>query len=121
MSYIANITDIGPMVADFKEAGVLVLFGPSAPNELREISVIHDMKQEVEDNLIKPGTKIKLGNYEYIVDQVGSEANNNFKKLGHISIYFIDSEEHELLPGAIHVKETEFPTLKVGDTVEINN
>lgn len=38
---ISKIMEIGPLVPAFEEEKIVILFGPTATNELREISVIH--------------------------------------------------------------------------------
>ncbi|MBC1421520.1 PTS glucitol/sorbitol transporter subunit IIA [Listeria seeligeri] len=111
----SKIIEIGPLVPAFEEEKIVILFGPSATNELREISVIHEL-EELPNNAIQKGNKLTIGQQEYIIEEVGTEANKNLEELGHISIYF-RSGENEVLPGAIVVSPEIFPTLTVGDTV----
>lgn len=111
------ITEIGPIVAEFEEENVIILFGPMATPDLREICVIHEFKEHPTESLIE-GAKIKLGNQTYTIKHVGSEANKNFEELGHVSIYF-KSNEDGLLPGAVEVEPTIFPQLNVGDTIHL--
>lgn len=111
-----KITEIGPIVEDFAEEFLLVLFGPEAMAELRDICVIHETDQRPADALRKGG-RLTIGTQEYTILEVGSEANPNYQALGHISIYFRDSENNEILPGAILVEPKVFPKLKVGDFI----
>lgn len=111
-----TITEIGPIVADFAEEFLLVLFGPEAMAELRDICVIHETDQRPAEAL-KKGGKLTIGTQEYTILEVGSEANPNYQELGHISIYFRDSENNEILPGAILVEPKIFPKLEVGDII----
>lgn len=112
----SKVIDVGELVEDFKDEGILVLFGPSAPPELRDISVIHEFSDEPKD-VLKKGMFIELGGKEYTVYDVGSEANKNFEELGHLSIYFSDDASKEILPGAVGVTPNEFPFVSVGEVV----
>lgn len=109
------IIEIGPVVPEFKEEKVMILFGPMATPDLREICVIHEFKKQPQQSLAA-GKQFTLGEHTYTIKQVGSEANKNFEELGHISIYFKENE-HGLLPGAIEVEPAVFPTLSVGDKI----
>lgn len=111
-----KVVEIGELVEDFKDEGVLVLFGPSAPPELKDISVIHEFPYEP-NNVLKTGMTIELGGIEYKVYDVGSEANKNFEELGHLSIYFSEDGSMEILPGAIGVMPDEFPSVSIGEVV----
>ncbi|OCG01841.1 PTS glucitol/sorbitol transporter subunit IIA [Gilliamella sp. wkB112] len=109
------ITEIGSIVPEFKEEKVIILFGPMATPDLRDICVIHEFSHKPNQTL-KVGKQFKLGNHKYTIKQVGSEANKNFEELGHISIYFKENDGG-LLPGAIEVEPSEFPDLNVGDNI----
>ncbi|MBO0451541.1 MULTISPECIES: PTS glucitol/sorbitol transporter subunit IIA [Enterococcus] len=111
-----KIVEIGSMVPAFEEERLVILFGPQATPELRDISVIHEV-QEQPNNSISVGGKLKMGNKVYNIEEVGSQANSNFDELGHISIYF-RNEIGEILPGAIIVSPGEFPAFEVGDEIE---
>ncbi|MDA9461442.1 PTS system, glucitol, sorbitol-specific IIA component [Enterococcus mundtii 3F] len=113
-----KITEIGHIVEDFAEEFLLVLFGPEAPPELRDICVIHENVSKPENVLRKNGT-LTIGQNKYRILEVGSEANANYESLGHISIYFRETENNEILPGAILVEPKVFPTLGLGDEITI--
>ncbi|MFR6675343.1 MAG: PTS glucitol/sorbitol transporter subunit IIA [Enterococcus avium] len=114
--YKTKIIEIGPIVEDFAEEFLLVLFGPQAMAELRDICVIHESSEEPKDVIQKNG-RLTIGEQEYRILDVGEEANPNFETLGHISIYFRDGENNEILPGAILVEPKVFPVLTVGDEI----
>lgn len=111
----SKILNIGEMVPAFEEEMLLVLFGPTATNELKQICVIHEFA-EIPDNLLKNGGKMKIGDIEYKITHVGDAANKNFEELGHISIYF-RTGENEVLPGAIIVEPEVFPTFQEGEVI----
>ncbi|MBM7712020.1 PTS glucitol/sorbitol transporter subunit IIA [Enterococcus xiangfangensis] len=113
----SKIIEIGSMVPAFEEERLIILFGPSAPAELRDICVIHEFEDRPKGTL-KIGGKIKFGDQEFTIEEVGSQANSNFEELGHISIYF-RNEIGEILPGAIIVTPGIFPTFEIGGVIEI--
>jgi glucitol/sorbitol PTS system EIIA component len=109
------VQEIGILVPTFKEDKIVILFGPSAPPELREISVIHEFVALTEEP-IKEGGTLQFGDESFTITDVGTLANQNFKELGHISIYF--QEPHgEVLPGSIFAKPYRFPTINVGTVI----
>lgn len=110
------IKEVGPLVPSFESEKVVVLFGPTAPGELREISVIHE-QEEPSDDAIQEGGKFVVDNQEYTITAVGSAANANYKELGHISIYLQDPTE-EVLPGAVFVSPFDFPKFNEGGIIE---
>ncbi|MBC1376085.1 PTS glucitol/sorbitol transporter subunit IIA [Listeria farberi] len=113
---ISKIIEIGPLVPAFEEEKIVILFGPTATNELREISVIHEF-QDPPNNTLSKGNTLLIGKQAYIIEEVGTEANKNLEELGHISIYF-RSGKNEVLPGAVVVSPEIFPTITVGDSIQ---
>ncbi|GEN85831.1 PTS glucitol/sorbitol transporter subunit IIA [Oceanobacillus sp. FSL W8-0428] len=113
-----NILEIGALVPDFEEENLLVLFNETVPPELRDISVIHRFEEQPKDAL-EFGKIIVIGGREYTIQKVGEEANSNFESLGHLSIYFKDDKEEEILPGAVLVTPSDFPILKEGDSIQV--
>lgn len=112
----AKIVEIGPMVDQFESEMFFVLFGTSAPAELREISVIHEYTPSEEGKYFQEGSTLTIGDTQYTVVEVGDAANANFHELGHVSVYL---KEEELLPGAIRVEPNVFPKFTVGDVITI--
>lgn len=110
------VIEIGALVPEFKEEKVIILFGPTAPDELREVCVIHEFEKHP-NNILEIGKQINIANQTYTINQVGSEANKNLEELGHISIYF-KQNENGLLPGSIEVTPDIFPELMVGDMIK---
>ncbi|EAE2551724.1 PTS sorbitol transporter subunit IIA [Listeria monocytogenes] len=113
---ISKIMEIGPLVPAFEEEKIVILFGPTATNELREISVIHEF-QDVPNNALTKGNTLLIGEQAYTIEEVCSDANKNLEELGHISVYF-RSGQNEVLPGAIVVSPEIFPTITVGDSIQ---
>ena len=111
------VKEIGVLVPTFKEDKIVILFGPQAPQELRELAVIHEFENLTEEPLVEGGT-IQFGEELFTITAVGTLANNNFKELGHISIYFQEPME-EVLPGAIFAAPHNFPTINEGTVISI--
>lgn len=117
--YQTNVIHIGEMVEEFKSHDLIILFGPKATPELKEISVMHDMKVKPDNDIFRKGGKVIINNSSYQINFVGSMANQNFQELGHISIYFNDNPDEEVLPGAISVSPNKVPEINIGDKIEI--
>ncbi|WP_375060629.1 PTS glucitol/sorbitol transporter subunit IIA [Enterococcus mundtii] len=71
------------------------------------------------ENVLRKNGALTIGQNKYRILEVGSEANANYESLGHISIYFRETENNEILPGAILVEPKVFPTLGLGDEITI--
>lgn len=119
MEVKTTVLEVGELVPAFAEEMLLVLFGPEATNELKPICVMHEF-EETPTNFLKVGTKFDMGGNTYTVTQLGSAANKNFDELGHISIYFKETEE-ELLPGAVIAEPAVFPNIESGDVLKFYN
>ncbi|UJW58029.1 PTS glucitol/sorbitol transporter subunit IIA [Bacillus sp. A116_S68] len=113
--YKSNVIEMGSLVESFKEEMLVILFGPEAPKELREVSVIHECVQ-ISENPVQEGGLLIIDNQEYSITAVGSSANQNLKELGHISIYF-NEIEGDILPGAVFVSPSSMPIIKEGSTI----
>jgi PTS system glucitol/sorbitol-specific IIA component len=100
--YLTEVKEIGPEVAEFLEAGLLILFEVGAPPELAEIAVLHEpiSKREAPP---EPGDVLAVGSLEFRVTAVGSKAWQNIQDLGHAVFKFSGSEEAEL-PGEIQLE-----------------
>ncbi|MDP4083773.1 MAG: PTS glucitol/sorbitol transporter subunit IIA [Bacillota bacterium] len=109
------VKEIGTLVPTFKDDKIVILFGPTAPKELRDFAVIHEVQECVENPLSVGGT-IQFDDENYTIELVGSEANKNFMELGHISIYF-GEPFGEVLPGAVYVAPYQFPTFDEGTVI----
>lgn len=98
-----KVISIGEEVQGLLEGGVLIMFNPNAPQELKDVAVLHE-KQSDETDILHEGGTISFGNQIFKIDFVGTEANKNFNELGHLSVYFNNSDEDmDKLPGSIFV------------------
>lgn len=112
----AVVTAIGDMVEEFIEQKMIILFDESAPQELREISVVHRGRKLMED--VVPGDVLYLGRVSFKVTAVGDVANKNLAKIGHVCLKF-DGKTTPELPGNIHLEEKQIPMPKVGEEILI--
>ncbi|MFP7170297.1 PTS glucitol/sorbitol transporter subunit IIA [Terribacillus sp. 7520-G] len=114
--YQTIVKEIGPMAQAFEADKIVILFGMEAPAELKEISFLHQVEQAEEDNAIKEGGTLIIDGQEFLIEKVGSAANENLQTLGHISIYFTEPEA-EVLPGAVFASPHTFPVIQEGSKI----
>lgn len=117
IKYQARVTQIGPLVTEFLEAGIIVLFGANAPEELVEFSIIHDGKKLIHP--VAPGDSLRIGEETYTVLAVGEVANTNLANLGHLILKFNGLTEAEL-PGDICIEAKPLPPLEIGTEITIS-
>lgn len=116
LKYQAKVTEIGPLVTEFIDAGILVFFGEGAPPELVEFSIIHNGKS-LESDLV-PGDEITIDGEIFKILAVGDVANENFRNLGHLIIKFNGKYKVEL-PGDVCVEQKKVPEIRVGTVLKI--
>lgn len=116
VKYEAVVTEIGPLVSEFTEAGVLVFFGSEAPEELREFAIIHDGKELLGE--VTPGDLICLGSDRFRVLAIGEIANQNLSALGHFIVKF-NGEETPEMPGDICAEARPLPVIEIGMRLQI--
>ncbi len=112
--YTAKVTEIGPLVESFLDENMLILFGPTAPAELRDICAVHDAVPTDESPLVKGG-KLRIDEQEYEIVDFGDAANTNLAGLGHIAIVF--DEAGEVLPGTVKVSPFTRPVVTAGSQI----
>ena len=100
--YLTEVKEIGPEVAEFLEAGLLILFETGAPSELAEIAVLHDPTTRREE-APEPGDVLEIEGHEFRITAVGYKAWQNVGELGHAVFKFDGAPEPEL-PGQIHLE-----------------
>jgi len=112
----STVLEIGEL-AYFEDYPILILFNNSAPHGLREVCVIHEFDEEPSDDFFRKGSKIIFGTTSYTVMEIGEVANQTFKSLGHISLYFDLVEGDELMLGAALLSPNTVPKVKPGDII----
>ena len=96
----------------------IIIFNEDAPPELADISVLHTKSEVKEDP--KKGDTVRICGVEYTIADVGWEALNTLKELGHCTLSFkgLDTVER---PGIIELigEPIKAEQLLVGGTIEI--
>ncbi len=120
LKYRGMIQEIGPLVHDFLPHGILIFFGTMAPNELREVSLVHDGQQLIAPLVVgdlfvflsENASDAPTAETQYHVTAVGDMANANLATLGHVVVHF-DGATTPSLPGAISVEPSlsELPSI----------
>ena len=116
IKYEATVTEIGPLVDEFINAGILVFFGSDAPPELREFSIIHDGKTLHAD--IVPNDIVIIDDESYKVLAVGEVANTNLGNLGHLILKFNGLDQAKL-PGDVCVEEKPVHPVNIGTVIKV--
>lgn len=115
--YKSIVKEIGALALAFEEEKIVILFGPQAPQELKEVAVIHESQEDSSEEPIKKGGILQIDDQQFTIRAVGSAANNNLKELGHISIYFSEPPE-QVLPGAVFASPYVLPQFKNSSVIE---
>lgn len=114
----SKVLSVGEM-AYFEDYPMLILFNATAPDELKDVCVVHEFTDPINDEMLKKNGRIVLGEQELHIKEVGSVANQNFAALGHITLQFPGEEEADVLPGAVLVEETDIPRVAEGEQITI--
>jgi PTS system glucitol/sorbitol-specific IIA component len=114
--YATTVTAVGAMVPEFVAAGVLVLFGEQAPEELHEISVLH--APTLAERGPQVGDLVLIGDTELPVLAVGSVVADNLLNLGHLDLK-ADGRSVPAMPGDVCVPLGSLPTVEVGQSITV--
>lgn len=112
----SRVVAVGPEAGELLGAGILILFGPSAPPELRQVAVIH--APGIVSGPLAPGQHLWLGGQAYTVTGVGARAEANLRALGHLVVKF-DGRAAPELPGDLCVEARPAPPLAPGVPIRI--
>jgi len=126
VKYQGVIQSIGFLVPEFLAHGILIFFGETAPEELRDTALVHNGTQLVSE--LAAGDYLKFSPpsgteheqpQSFRLTAVGESANANLAELGHVVIHF-DGATTAKLPGAVSVEPAleALPTL--GTTFEFS-
>ena len=122
LKYQGVIQSMGSMVPEFLPYGILIFFGETAPEELRDTALVHNGTQLVSE--LAAGDYLKFSPpsateqpQSYRLTAVGERANANLAELGHVVVHF-DGATKAKLPGAISVEPALEALPTVGTTFE---
>lgn len=101
------------------DGGVFIFFAEPVPEELAELSVIHEPEDGSEVD-VRQGDRLTMGASTAAVTAVGERAAENLRTLGHLVVYVNPGADTGLLPGAIHVTG-EIAEPKPGDVIELQH
>jgi PTS system glucitol/sorbitol-specific IIA component len=116
IKYDARVTAIGPLVAEFLQNQMLVMFREGAPEELAEFSILHDGR-ELRAPVVA-GDEVILGEEHFRVLAVGEVANSNLAALGHLILKF-NGETTPEMPGDVCLEARPLPEVPVGLRLQI--
>ncbi len=114
--YENKVKDMGECARDFREESMIVLFGDSAPEEIKDYCYWVDVAPI--NGTIAVGQTLKIDGESYRITAVGAEAPVTLAGLGHCSLKFSGQTEVELL-GTIYVEEKPVPELHQGSVIQI--
>jgi PTS system glucitol/sorbitol-specific IIA component len=117
IKYNATITAIGPLVQEFLNEGIIVLFGQQAPEELAEFAILHD--GTTLHAPLAAGDVVTMGDESYTVLAVGEVASDNLRNLGHLVLKCNGQHEVEM-PGDVCVEAKPLPHLEVGMGLQVS-
>lgn len=113
----AKIIELGNEWEMMKSENMVVLFNEEAPQELRDIAVVHN------GNLSKgvvAGDVMQLNEVAFEVLFVGDKANETLRDLGHATFQF-NGEVDSDLPGTICLEGKGIPKLDIGQNIIIKS
>lgn len=99
----SSVVRLGDEASTMIEGGVFILFAEPVPDELAEVSIIHEPSQELLED-VHVGDTFVLGDAAVSITAAGDRASENMRTLGHIVIYANPDESQAVLPGAIHIR-----------------
>ncbi len=114
--YENKVIGMGSCVDEFQDAGMFILFGNSAPEELKDYC--YSIPVEPIHGEIVAGQLLKVDEETYRITAVGEEAPVTLAGLGHCTINFSGQSEVEL-PGTIYVENKDMPAVKIGTVIQI--
>lgn len=110
------VSAVGPLTQEFVEAGVLVFFGPEAPEELRDFAILHVGGALASD--VEVGDQLCIDGEAFRIFAVGEVANQNLRSLGHFVVKFNGQAVAEM-PGDICAEARPLPPIQPGSVVRI--
>ena len=114
--YRTTVTAVGEIAGEFAEGGILVFFGPAAPEELHEFAIITDAAEL--RAAVEPRDVLWIADEQFPVVSIGDLANSNIAELGHLVVKFNGLNEPEL-PGDVSVPAVPAPTVEAGTVIRI--
>lgn len=112
----AVVTEIGVQALDEKEP-MIILFGESATDSLKEYSVIQKF-EETQSLDMKKGDRLKIDEQEYTIQYVGPFANKNLNSIAHVTLVFADGPKEDAIVNGLYLAPSKLPTINIGTIIE---
>lgn len=120
MKYSTKITGWGNDALFFlDEPGFVIIFNDNAPEELADISILHEQAPLLQEPAV--GDTLIIGSKVFDITAVGEEAKHTLRELGHCTLTFKPANEADR-PGCIMLAGDEPLTeddIKVGVEISI--
>ena len=114
--YENQVKALGACVEEFKDAGLFIIFGDNAPDELKDYC--YSVSIRPIQGTIEAGQRLCIDKEEFLITAVGSEVPVTLGGLGHCSISLSGLREPEL-PGTIYVEKKDMPEIRTGTILRI--
>lgn len=114
--YENTVKALGNCAEEFRAEKMLILFGDSAPEELRDYCYSVDVNPL--GGTICAGQTLTIGENAYKITAVGEEASVTLAGLGHCTVKFTGQTNVEL-PGTIYVEDQPMPEIQAGTKIRI--
>ncbi len=99
--YESKVVSVGREAMEFLATHLLVLFGTGVPAELAEISIVHQPTKINDAPILEANSTMLIGDSQFILEEVGSVAEENFRSLGHL---VLTETADPILPGQVRVR-----------------
>ena len=114
--YENKVLAVGEHVQDFRAANMLIIFGASAPAELKDYCYLVNVNPI--DGDIAAGDILRVDDGFFKITSVGAEVPVTLKGLGHCTISFT-GETAASMVGTIYVEKSKVPALQAGSVIQI--
>lgn len=112
-----EVVAVGESAGAFFDAGIVVLFGEDAPEELAEVAVIHRPRRAEAGP--RPGDEVEVADQRLQVLAVGDVAEQNLLNLGHL-VLKRNGETSAALPGDVCCDTGPLPDITPGSAIRIH-
>lgn len=114
--YENQVKASGTCVDEFKDAGMFIIFGNNAPEEIRDYC--YSVSVNPVNGTITAGQYVEIDGTQYRITCVGYEAPVTLSGLGHCTFCLNGATEAEL-PGTIYLEQKPMPEIRIGSTIRI--
>ena len=113
-----TVTACGREASDLLDQGMLIIFGESVPDMLRDVVYVHRDATLSRD--VRVGDVLTIDGDSWTVSLVGDVASQNLRALGHCTLAFGPETSASTLPGSIQLAEPLLPNPRVGSRITIS-